>query len=78
MSSVGTSKGILEIAKLGVYVAIPIVLMYTFANNSSNINRIMGGRSYVVYPKEAPLPPLPEELRQMAKELSRNKNIVSN
>lgn len=36
MSSLGTSKGILEIAKFGVYVTVPIVLMYTFANNTNN------------------------------------------
>ncbi|KAG7595022.1 hypothetical protein ISN45_Aa01g037460 [Arabidopsis thaliana x Arabidopsis arenosa] len=78
MSSVGTSKGILEIAKFGVYVAVPIVLMYTFANNSTNIKKFMGNHSYVVYPKEAPRPPSPEELREMAKELARNKNIPSN
>ncbi|EOA39381.1 hypothetical protein CARUB_v10012461mg [Capsella rubella] len=70
MSSVGTSKGILEIAKFGVYVAVPIVLMYTFANNSTNIKRFMGDHSYVVYLKEAPRPPSPEELREMAKLIS--------
>ncbi|KAK4786001.1 hypothetical protein SAY86_002690 [Trapa natans] len=42
MSSVGTSKGILEIAKFGLYVAIPIVLMYTFANNTKNLRKFMG------------------------------------
>ena len=42
MSSLGTSKGILEIAKFGVYVTVPIVLMYTFANNPKNIQKFMG------------------------------------
>ena len=42
MSSLGTSKGILEIAKFGVYVTIPIVLMYTFANNTKNLHKFMG------------------------------------
>ena len=32
-------------------------------------------RSYVVYPEEAPRPPSPEELREMARELARKKNI---
>jgi protein PET100 len=41
MSSVGTSKGVLEIVKFGVYVAVPIVLMYTFANNSTNIKKFI-------------------------------------
>ncbi|KAJ8764581.1 hypothetical protein K2173_006453 [Erythroxylum novogranatense] len=50
MSSLGTSKGILEIAKFGIYVTIPIFLMYTFANNSKNLQKFMGSRSYVVYP----------------------------
>ncbi|KAF3496993.1 hypothetical protein DY000_02053759 [Brassica cretica] len=75
MSAVGTSKGILEIAKFGFYVAVPIGLMYTFANNSTNIKKFMGNRSYVVYPEEAPRPPSPEELREMARELARKKNI---
>uniref|UniRef100_A0A1J3CJA4 Uncharacterized protein n=1 Tax=Noccaea caerulescens TaxID=107243 RepID=A0A1J3CJA4_NOCCA len=75
MSSVGTSKGILEIAKFGFYVAVPIGLMYTFANNSTNIKKFMGNRSYVVYPEEAPRPQSPEELREMARELARKKNI---
>lgn len=42
MSSLGTSKGILEIAKFGLYVTIPIVLMYTFANNRENLQKFMG------------------------------------
>ena len=42
MSSLGTSKGILEIAKFGVYVTVPIVLMYTFANNTKNLQKFMG------------------------------------
>ncbi|KAF3456910.1 hypothetical protein FNV43_RR01564 [Rhamnella rubrinervis] len=75
MSSIGTSKGILEIAKFGLYVAIPIVLMYGFANNTKNIQKFMGNRSYVVYPPEGPRPPSPEELREMARELARKKNI---
>ena len=36
MSSLGTSKGILEIAKFGVYVTVPIVLMYVYASNTDN------------------------------------------
>ncbi|KAK9991928.1 hypothetical protein SO802_026913 [Lithocarpus litseifolius] len=75
MSSLGTSKGILEIAKFGVYVTIPIVLMYSFANNTQNLKKFMGNRSYVVYPPEAQRPPSPEELREMARELSRKNNI---
>ncbi|XP_054821729.1 uncharacterized protein LOC129320342 [Prosopis cineraria] len=74
MSSLGTSKGILEIAKFGIYVTVPIVLLYFFANNSKNIQRFMGNRSYVVYPPEAPRPPSPEELREMARELARKSN----
>ncbi|XP_039169498.1 uncharacterized protein LOC120293809 [Eucalyptus grandis] len=42
MSSIGTSKGILEIAKFGVYVTVPIVLMYVFANNSKNLQKFRG------------------------------------
>ncbi|XP_028784185.1 uncharacterized protein LOC114746554 [Neltuma alba] len=74
MSSLGTSKGILEIAKFGIYVSVPIVLMYAFANNSKNLQRFMGNRSYIEYPPEAPRPPSPEELREMARELARKSN----
>ncbi|KAJ6981620.1 hypothetical protein NC653_024884 [Populus alba x Populus x berolinensis] len=42
MSSLGTSKGILEIAKFGVYVTVPVVLMYAFANNTKNLQKFMG------------------------------------
>ncbi|KAM2349342.1 hypothetical protein ACFX1X_012857 [Malus domestica] len=73
MSNVGTARGILEMGKFGLYVSIPIVLMYTFANNSKNLQRFMGNHSYVVYPPEAPRPPSPEEMREMARELARNK-----
>ncbi|KAG2381245.1 Pentatricopeptide repeat-containing protein [Vigna angularis] len=74
MSSLGTSKGILEIAKFGVYVTVPIILMYTFANNSSNLRKFMGNRSYIEYPPEAERPPSPDELRQMAREIARRRN----
>lgn len=42
MSSIGTSKGVLEIAKFAVYVSVPISLMYLFANNNKNLQKIMG------------------------------------
>ncbi|XLU81568.1 hypothetical protein S245_004988, partial [Arachis hypogaea] len=74
MSSLGTSKGILEIAKFGVYVTVPIVLMYTFANNTKNLQKFMGNKSYIEYPPEAPRPPSPEELREKARELARKRN----
>lgn len=74
MSSLGTSKGILEIAKFGVYVTVPIVLMYTFANNTKNLQKFMGKKSYIEYPPEAPRPPPPEELRERARELARRRN----
>ncbi|MED6215719.1 hypothetical protein PIB30_000725 [Stylosanthes scabra] len=74
MSSLGTSKGILEIAKFGVYVTVPIILMYTFANNTKNLQKFMGNKSYIEYPPEAPRPPPPEELREMARELARKRN----
>ncbi|WCJ23905.1 hypothetical protein M5689_005903 [Euphorbia peplus] len=73
MSSVGTSKGILEIAKFGIYVSVPIFLMYTYANNTENLKKFMGNRSYVVYPPEGPRPQSPEELREMARELARER-----
>ncbi|XP_077239665.1 uncharacterized protein LOC143880509 [Tasmannia lanceolata] len=77
MSSLGTTKGILEVAKFALYVSIPIALMYTFANNSDNLKRVMGNRSYVVYPPQGPLPPSPEEIREMAREIAhKNKNNI--
>ncbi|WP_411024816.1 hypothetical protein, partial [Salmonella sp. s57610] len=69
--SVSTSKGILEIAKFAVYVTVPIGLMYFFANNTANLKKFMGNRSYVVYPPAGPLPPTPEEIREMAREIAR-------
>ncbi|KAK7345931.1 hypothetical protein VNO77_16547 [Canavalia gladiata] len=74
MSSLGTTKGILEIAKFGVYITVPIVLMYAFANNTDNLRKFMGNRKYIEYPPEAPRPPSPEELREMARELARKRN----
>ncbi|RVW59262.1 hypothetical protein CK203_113491 [Vitis vinifera] len=41
MSSIGTSKGILEIGKFAFYVSIPIDLMYTLANNSENMKKLV-------------------------------------
>ncbi|XP_057458947.1 uncharacterized protein LOC130749583 [Lotus japonicus] len=75
MSSLGTSKGILEIAKFGVYVTVPIVLMYTFANNTNNyLHKFIGKKSYVEYPRDLERPPSPEELREKARELAHKRN----
>ncbi|CAA2967956.1 uncharacterized protein LOC111382369 [Olea europaea var. sylvestris] len=74
MSSLGTSKGILEIAKFAVYVSVPIGLMYFFANNTRNLQKVINNRQYVVYPPEAPRPPSPEEMREMARELARKRD----
>ncbi|XP_034679537.1 uncharacterized protein LOC117909586 [Vitis riparia] len=41
MSSIGTSKGILEVGKFALYVSIPIGLMYTLANNSENMKKLI-------------------------------------
>ncbi|RZC81377.1 hypothetical protein C5167_043949 [Papaver somniferum] len=76
MSSIGASKGVLEIAKFALYVSVPIGLMYTFAFNTKNILKIMGNRSYVVYPPEGPPPPTPEEIREMAREIFRKRNLA--
>lgn len=40
-SSLGTSKGILEIAKFGVYVAVPIVLTYAAVTKSETLQKLM-------------------------------------
>ncbi|KAF7002080.1 hypothetical protein CFC21_030493 [Triticum aestivum] len=73
MSSLGTSKGILEIAKFGVYVAVPVTLTYLVATDSKAIKKLMGLRPYVVYPPEGPRPPPPEELRERAREIARSR-----
>ncbi|XP_038690229.1 uncharacterized protein LOC119988987 [Tripterygium wilfordii] len=75
MSYLGRVKGVLEISKFGLYVSIPIFLMCTLANNTENIQKFMGNRCYIVYPPEAPRPQSPEELREMAREFARKKNI---
>ncbi|ONK74375.1 uncharacterized protein A4U43_C03F5580 [Asparagus officinalis] len=74
MSSLGTSKGMLEIAKFAVYVSVPIALTYAVATESKTLQKLMGLRPYVVYPPEGPKPPSPEELREMARELARKNN----
>lgn len=40
----------------------------------SNVLHFGLKRSYVVYPPEAPRPPSPEEMREMARELARKNN----
>ncbi|XP_008776497.1 uncharacterized protein LOC103696597 [Phoenix dactylifera] len=74
MSSLGTSKGLLELGKFAVYVTVPIGLTYAVATDSKTLHKIMGLRQYVVYPPEGPRPPSPEELREMAREMARKKN----
>jgi len=67
MSSVGRKKGLLEVFKFATYVAIPVVMMYAFANNSENLEKIIRNRSYVVYPPEGPRPPSGDEIRDLIK-----------
>ncbi|PKA61413.1 hypothetical protein AXF42_Ash014330 [Apostasia shenzhenica] len=71
MSSLGTARGILEIAKFAVYVTVPVVLTYAVATDAGAVHKLMGFKPYVVYPPEGPRPPPPEELREMARELAR-------
>ena len=42
MSSLGTSKGALEIAKFAVYVSVPIALTYAVATDSKTLHKLMG------------------------------------
>ncbi|KAI5397384.1 uncharacterized protein LOC127092984 [Lathyrus oleraceus] len=75
MLSLGTSKGILEIVKFGVYVTVPIVLMYVYVSNTDNtLHKFIEKKSYVEYPKDTQKPPPPEELREMAREIARKRN----
>lgn len=41
MSAIGKKKGLLEVFKFGTYIAIPVVMMYAFANNSENLEKII-------------------------------------
>ena len=43
MSSLGAGKGFLEVGKFAIYVTVPIVLIYAFANNTKNLQKFMGG-----------------------------------
>lgn len=52
MSSLGTSKGVLEIAKFAVYVTVPIGLMYFFASNTKNLQKVMGNVSFNIVRSE--------------------------
>ncbi|CAL5392694.1 unnamed protein product [Camellia sinensis] len=60
MSSIGASKGILEVAKFAIYVTVPIGLMYFFANNTNNIQKFMGNlgsqRMFIPFLPEIILP----------------------
>ncbi|XP_074585777.1 uncharacterized protein LOC141841504 [Curcuma longa] len=64
MSSIWASKGWLEVGKFALYVSIPAALTYA-TTDSNTIHKLMGFRSYVVYPPEGPRPPSPEEFREM-------------
>ncbi|KAJ3705599.1 hypothetical protein LUZ61_009304 [Rhynchospora tenuis] len=71
MSALGTGKGLLEIGKFAVYVAVPVALTYAVATENKTFQKIMGLKPYVVYPPEGPKPPSPEELRERAREIAR-------
>ncbi|KAF3324385.1 hypothetical protein FCM35_KLT11852 [Carex littledalei] len=71
MTALGTGKGLLEIGKFAVYVAVPVALTYAVATENKTFQKLMGLKPYVVYPPEGPRPPSPEELREMAREISR-------
>lgn len=42
MSSLGAGKGLLEVGKFAVYITVPIVLMYAFANHTKNLQKFGG------------------------------------
>ncbi|CAL1411231.1 unnamed protein product [Linum trigynum] len=72
MSNIGVAKGILEVAKFAVYVSVPVFLM-SFAADTKFMNKLTGKRDYIVYPPEAERPQSPEELREMARQLARER-----
>ncbi|OQU88569.1 hypothetical protein SORBI_3002G054901 [Sorghum bicolor] len=65
MSSLGTSKGILENAKFGVYGSVPVALTYLVATGSKDLKKLMG--------LVGPRPPPPEELCERAWEIARKR-----
>ncbi|RVW55576.1 hypothetical protein CK203_102812 [Vitis vinifera] len=79
MSSIGTSKGILEIGKFALYVSIPIGLMYTLANNSENMKKLIQMESDQIESAYPPAKRILEALRElMANSKDReNKEIKS-
>jgi protein PET100, fungi type len=51
MSSLGTGKGLLEIGKFAVYVAVPVALTYAVATENKAFQKIMGlVRSFSISP----------------------------
>ncbi|OAY82515.1 hypothetical protein ACMD2_09364 [Ananas comosus] len=67
MSSLGTSKGLLEIGKFAVYVTVPIVLTYAVATESKTLHKLMGLRPYGGLSLPRVLASITEELREMAR-----------
>ena len=68
MAPLGRGGGLLEVFKLGCYLAIPIGMTAVFTFNPDNLDAIIKSRSYVVYPPEGPRPPSNEELWKQMKE----------
>ncbi|KAK8924192.1 hypothetical protein KSP39_PZI019648 [Platanthera zijinensis] len=42
ISSLGTSKGLLEVAKFAIYVTVPVALTYAFVTDSGTLHKLMG------------------------------------
>ena len=68
MAPLGRGGRLLEVFKLGCYLAIPIGMTAFFTFNPDNLDAIIKSRSYVVYPPEGPRPPSNEELWKQMKE----------
>ncbi|CAD5184880.1 unnamed protein product [Musa acuminata subsp. malaccensis] len=76
MSSLGASGGwLLELGKFAAYLTVPAAVTFAIATDSkTTLYKLMGFRSYVVYPPEGPRPPSLEELREMAPEIRQKSN----
>ncbi|CAN1128940.1 hypothetical protein LINPERPRIM_LOCUS17151 [Linum perenne] len=72
MSNIGVANVVVEVAKFAVYVSVPVFLM-SFAADAKFLHKLTGKREYIVYPAEAERPPSPEELRDNARQLARDR-----
>jgi len=57
----GTLRFPLEAFKFSLYLSIPVIATIVYAD-PSNMERIVDATKYIIYPKEAPRPPIGDEI----------------